>query len=149
VTRARKTAAATAPLELPTEQPTAIEDRGEHELTLGGVTYCLRPSHPALKAIEKKTGRSNLALVRLGNVGDLTNEQMGIIAAELIRAGAQDAMTRAVSAERVGELIFEEGAATAGMRLTLCLLDAAAGGRTASGEAKAAVTTTETDTTAA
>lgn len=149
MTRARKTAAAAPPVDLPAEQPTAIEDRGEHELTLAGVTYCLRPSHPALKAIEKKTGRSNLALVRLGNAGELTNEQMGIIAAELIRAGAQDAMTRAVSADRLGEMIFEEGSATASARLTICLLDAATGGRTASGEAKAAVTTTETDTTAA
>ncbi|RSV15196.1 hypothetical protein CA235_09680 [Sphingomonas sp. ABOLF] len=149
MTRARKTAAAAAALEPPAEQPVAIEDRGEHELTLAGVTYRLRPSHPALVAIEKKTGRSNLALVRLGNTQDLSNEQLGIIAAELVRAGATDAMTRAVSAERFGELIYEEGAVRACARLTLCLLDAATGGRTASGEAKAAVTTTETDTTAA
>jgi hypothetical protein len=81
--------------------------------------------------------------VRRGNVGELTLEQLGIVGAELIRAGAEpdDSMTRSFDAERIGELIFEEGLPQAQSRLTLCLLDAATGGRTASGEAKAAPAT--------
>ncbi|WP_230630699.1 gene transfer agent family protein [Sphingomonas sp. Leaf37] len=125
------------------DQPTANAERGEHELTLAGTLYRLRPSHSALKAIEKKTERATLSLVRLGNTGDLTLGQMGIIAAELIRAGADrdDRFTRNISAERIEELIFEEGLPHATSRLTLCLLDAATGGRDASGDVKAAEAT--------
>lgn len=122
----------------PVEQPAANPDRGEHELTLAKITYRLRPSHGALRAIERKTERSTLALIRLGNTGELSIEQLGVVGAELIRAGATDEMTRAVDAERIGELIFEEGLPKATARLTMCLLDAATGGRDASGEAKAA-----------
>jgi hypothetical protein len=121
----------------PVVQPTANPARGEHELTLEGVPYRLRPSHDALSAIEQKTGRSMLALVRLGDTGDLSIAQLGIIAAELIRAGAKDDLTRNVGAQRIGELIFEEGVPHVTARLTLCLLDAVTGGRTAKGEAKA------------
>lgn len=116
--------------------------RGEHELVLGGTRYRLRPSHEALVAIEEATGVSTLALVRRGNAGELTYAALGAIAGELIRAGADegDAITRAVDDERIGELIFEsdDGLPAITARLTLCLLDAATGGRTASGEAKAA-----------
>lgn len=134
----RKTASAeAAPIE---EQPTANETRGEHELVLGGTAYRLRPSFHALRAIEQKTGSTSLALVRKGNTLEIPMEDLGVIAAELIRAGAadDDRMTRSVNAERMQELIFEEGLSTVTPRLTLCLLDAATGGRTASGEAKAA-----------
>ena len=118
----------------------ANKARGEHQLTLAGITYLLRPSHAALEAIEDAVGTSILALIRRGNAGELTLRQLGAIAAELIVAGAaeDDAMTRGVDAVRIGELILEEGLAPAIGRLTLCLLDAATGGRTASGEAKAA-----------
>lgn len=116
----------------------ANKSRGEHELTLGGKLYPLRPSHAAIETIEAQTGCSLLTLVRKGNVGDLSLAQLGVIAAELIRAGAdeKDTMTQAVAAERIGELIYEQGAIATMPRLTLCLVDAAAGGRTASGEAK-------------
>jgi hypothetical protein len=125
----------------------ANRERGEHDLALPGKTYRLRPSHSALKAIERETGCSVLALVRLGNVGELSLEQLGIIGAELIRAGAdeKDSLTQGVDAERVEELIFENqgpdgvgGLPYAQSVLTLCLLDAATGGRTVSGEARAA-----------
>lgn len=122
----------------PASQPTPVAARGEHALTLAGVTYRLRPSHEALVAIEERTERSVLALVRLGNAADLRLTQLGVIAAELIRAGAEDEATRHVDAERIGELIQETGIPGVTSRLTLCLLDAATGGRTASGEAKAA-----------
>lgn len=123
-----------------TEQPAANPTRGEHELTLAGVTYRLRPSFTAIVAIEQKTGETTLALVRRGNTMQIPLADLGIIAAELIREGAdpKDQMTRSVNAERIEELIFEEGLQRVTPRLTLCLLDAATGGRTASGEAKAA-----------
>jgi hypothetical protein len=43
-----------------------------------------------MRAIEAKTERSSLELVRMGNVGALSLDQLGAIAAELIRAGAED-----------------------------------------------------------
>lgn len=116
----------------------ANADRGEHELTLAGRTYLLRPSYTAIKAIETQTGASIVVLARRGNLGDLMLEQVGIIASEMIRAGAKSEMTRNVSAERIAELCYEEGLPHVTARLTLALIDAATGGRTASGEAKAA-----------
>jgi hypothetical protein len=123
--------------------PFANAERGEHDLTLGKKSYRLRPSHQAMLAIEQKTEKSTLALVRLGNTGDLTLTQLGIIAAELIRAGAdpKDSAARNVDDERVAELIYEHGLPAVTSRLTLCLLDAATGGRTSEGEAKAAPAT--------
>ncbi len=121
--------------------------RGEHELLLAGVRYRLRPSHQALLAIEQKTEHSLVELVRLGNAQALSLRHVGIIAAELIRAGAEpdDSTTRAVHGDRIGELAYEEGVLGVTARLTLCLADAAGGGRTVSGEAKAApAMTTET-----
>lgn len=134
------TATASAPIAADVVQPVANPERGEHELKLAGITYRLRPSHTALKSIERKTERATLRLVHLGNAGDLSIEMLGVIAGELIRAGAEekDVFTRNVSDDRVGELILEEGLPVATSRLTLCLLDAATGGRDASGEAKAA-----------
>lgn len=113
--------------------------RGEHELPLGAKTYLLRPSYAAISAIESKTGRALPELVGMGNSGAMPLSVAGIVGAALIRAGAgdKDAMTRGVSAERIAEMIFEQGLPGAIARLTLCLLDAATGGRTASGEAKA------------
>lgn len=119
--------------------------RGEHQLVLAGVTYRLRPSHQAIVAIEQKTQHSLLELVRLGNAQAIPMRYVGTIAAELIRAGAEDQATKAVHEDRIGELAFEEGVVSITARLTLCLVDAAGGGRTASGEAKAApATMTET-----
>lgn len=135
--RSRVPAAAQHPL---ADQPAANPERGEHELTLAGITYRLRPSHGAIQAIEKKTERSLLTLLRLGSVGELMLDQVAEVAAELIRAGAEaaDQATRHVGAKRVGELIFEEGLPRVMARLTLCLADAASGGRDAEGNAKAA-----------
>jgi hypothetical protein len=120
----------------------ANAERGEHSISLGGKTYVLRPSHAAITAIEEETGRATLALVRLGNCGELSLKQLGIIGAELIRAGADedDEFTQGVDADRIEEMIFEnpKGLPEAQSRFGLCLLDAATGGRTVSGEAKAA-----------
>lgn len=116
----------------------ANPDRGELELELEGRTYRLRPSHAAIAHIERRTERSLLRLLQLGNGCDLSIEQLAIIATEFIRAGAEDEMLRRVDTARIGELIFEEGVPVVTARLTLCLLEAATGGRTVTGEAKAA-----------
>lgn len=118
----------------------ANPDRGEHDLVLAGKSYRLRPSITAIRAIERELDKSTLALIRLGRVGELTLDQLGVATAELIRAGAapDDEMAQSVDAERISELIFETGLPDCQTRVTLCLLDAATGGREASGEAKAA-----------
>ena len=122
----------------------ANANRGEHALTLGRKTYRLRPSYAAIVAIEEELGRSATELLRAANGMALTFSELGVIAAELIRAGAEEAdeMTRNVSAERIGEMIFEEGRASADIALTVALAAAVSGGRTASGEAKPVAETT-------
>lgn len=114
-------------------------ERGEHALTLGGRTYVLRPSYAAIRAIEAKAERTLAQLVLAAQAGAVSVETAGIVAAELIRAGADDAdqFTKRVSADRIAELVYEEGVTTVVARLTFPLLDAVTGGRTASGEAKA------------
>ncbi|BBC72922.1 conserved hypothetical protein [Altererythrobacter sp. B11] len=124
----------------------ANPDRGEHELPLGRRTYLLRPSFAAITAIERKTERALPELIRMGNSGTMPLAIAGIVAAELVKAGAgDDDLTRRVSAAKMGEMIFERGIAPAVARLTLCLLDAATGGRDAQGEAKAVATQTDED----
>lgn len=123
----------------PVAQPTANPERGEHELPLpDGVTYRLRPSKAARRAIEAKTGLAELALIRRGNTGELTLDQLAVIAVELIRAGAEDEITRNVGVEGIGDLIAEAALPAVTARLTLCLWDAAHGGRDTAGNAKAA-----------
>lgn len=114
--------------------------RGEDEIVLAGVPYLLRPSHAAIVAAETKTQHSLLELVKLANAHALTFTHIGTIAAEFIRAGAKpdDKMTAAVSAERIAELVHEEGVVTVVAHLAKLLVEVARGGRTASGEAKAA-----------
>jgi hypothetical protein len=135
----------------PRAATSANPQRGEHELTLARVRYVLRPSFEACRAIEEALGASLIELAREANKMALSLDQLGVICAELIRAGAKpgDAMTRAVSAERIAELIFEEGQGGVLPVVTLALLDAISGGRTASGEAKAVTTTTGQAATAA
>uniref|UniRef100_UPI0035CC477F GTA-gp10 family protein n=1 Tax=uncultured Sphingomonas sp. TaxID=158754 RepID=UPI0035CC477F len=120
--------------------PDVNADRGEHELLLGGVTYRLRPSFTAIGAIERKTGIKLLPLARMGNTGDISLADLAIISVELIRAGAEpdDMLTANVGAEAIGQMIYEQGVADVTLAIFRCLLDAATGGRTASGEAKAA-----------
>ena len=122
----------------------ANPERGEHELPLGGRTYRLRPSYSAIAAIERKSERALPELIRMGNTGGMPLSVAGVVAAELVRAGAaeEDALTKKVSAEKMAELIFEQGIPGAIARLTLGLLDAATGGRKASGEVRAEATTT-------
>lgn len=135
----------------PAPRSAANAERGEHEITLARVTYRLCPSHGAIAAIERRTERSLLELYSLGNRGALTLDQLGAIVGELIRAGAApaDEFTANVDDARIGELIYEEGLHRVMARVTLCLIDAASGGRTASGEAKAVPAKTSADAGAA
>jgi len=121
----------------PPAPASANPERGERVLELGGATYVLRPSHEAIVAVEERLGKSNLALLRLGNSGDLTNVQLAAIAAGFIRAGAKDDLGRAVNETKLGKAIYERGAAAVTTVLTLCLLDAVQGGRSAEGNGKA------------
>lgn len=123
--------------------------RGEHSLKLGGRTFVLRPSHAAIVAIEDETDLGLLEIISAAARGGLRQRHMGIIAAELIRAGAKSESDKHVDAERIGEMIYEAGTGKALATLQLCLVDAATGGRTASGEAKAAAAATEEDAGAA
>jgi hypothetical protein len=118
----------------------ANPERGESEIVLAGVTYRLRPSNTAIDKIERDTGKGLIPLVNGSGAGELTTRELAIAATELIRAGAEkgDSLTRAVSVDRIRDLILEEGVPGVMARVSLCLLDAATGGRTASGEPKAA-----------
>jgi hypothetical protein len=117
----------------------ATAARGEHTLSLGGASYVLRPSYAATAAIEDELGQSALELLRRANAGALGYADLGSICAEYIRAGAPetDRLARGVAADRIAELIFEEGITSVLIAVTLVLADAISGGRTASGEAKA------------
>jgi hypothetical protein len=124
-----------------TSRGQANANRGEHSLTLGGKTYRLRPSYTAITAIEDELGRSSIELLRAANACALGFAELGTIVAELVKAGAADEFDRHASAERMGELIFEEGMTAAQVVVTVVLASAVSGGRTASGEAKAVATT--------
>ena len=124
--------------------PAANPARGEHSLTLAGLTYRLRPSFQAVQVLEDDLGLSLVEMARKANSFALSLSELGAIVAELVRAGADegDAMTKAVSADRMAELIFEEGTGPVFAALVLALTDAVMGGRTISGEARAATTAT-------
>jgi hypothetical protein len=126
------------PQQAPVLQPTPVADRGEFAMTLDGVTYRLRPSFTAISAIEEKTGMKLIPLANAGGRGDISLEHLGVIAAELIRAGAKadDESTRNVGATRIAQLCYEAGIPAALARVTACLLDAATGGRTIEGNVK-------------
>lgn len=122
--------------------PIGNDERGEDEITLGRKTYVLRPSYEAIKALEKETGKTVLELVALGNAGRISIEDLGVIVAELIRAGAKPGDVAArVSGEGIGIKILEKGLISTIPLITLLLIDVASGGRTASGERKAAAET--------
>jgi hypothetical protein len=114
--------------------------RGEHKLTLAGITYKLRPTYEAGVEIEEKTGLPLRKLAALANTGDLNLSQIGIVAGAYIRAGADgDELVEMVDDERIGQLAYEEGMPSIIARLALVLIDVLLGGRKATGEAKAAV----------
>jgi len=132
-------AAAAAPAEAAAAPVRANADRGEHTLMLAGVTYKLRPTYEAIVEMEDSTALSLMELTRKADRHGLKLEEAAKVAVALIKAGASDPLTKFVSAEVIGQQIYEQGLVSVVIRLTLCLADAVGGGRTASGEAKAAV----------
>jgi hypothetical protein len=138
----RATAASSRPPSAAKPPEKANPERGEHEVRLGGVTYVLRPSYAAIRAIENKTGSSICQLAAYAQTGALHLDDCAISVAELIRAGAKpdDVITANVSDERIGELIYEAALPGVAAVLTICLIDAASGGRTSAGERKAVAT---------
>lgn len=125
------------------EKP-AANARGEHRLPLGRKNYILRPSFAAIEAMEEKTGQSLIRLMQLAHAGGMTLRQIGIVATELIRAGAADELTGNVSDERIAELAYEAGLPSVMGRIAVALTDAASGGRTAAGEPKAVASASTT-----
>lgn len=130
-------AVAPAPADAPA--PHANPDRGEHLLELAGKTYKLRPTYDAVVEMEQETGLSLVELTRKADRHALKLPEAAKVAVALIKAGATDPLTKLVSADPIGKLIYQQGLISVVIRLTLCLADAVGGGRTASGEVKAAV----------
>lgn len=121
--------------------------RGEHTLTLAGEAYLLRPAFSATQAIEDELDASAIALLRKANLCALSYSELGWICAEYIRAGAgDDALLRSISADRIAELIYEEGTSTVFPVVTALLADVVSGGRTTSGEPRAVAGTGSTTT---
>lgn len=134
-TRAPRKAAAPAVAPPPFANP----DRGEHLLELAGATYKLRPTYTAIVEMEEATGLSLVELTRKADRHGLKLPEAAAVATALIKAGAEDPITKMASADIIGQQIYEQGLVSVVIRLTLCLADAVGGGRTVSGEAKAAV----------
>lgn len=116
----------------------ANEERGEVSLELGRKTYVMRPSFTAIQAIEKQTGLSLRQLAIAANSMSMDLATMGVVAGELIRAGAADGDVGAQmgEAERFAQLIYEKGVPTVAARLTIVLSAALTGGATVEGELK-------------
>lgn len=123
-------------------EPT-VDRRGQLEIELQGVPYGLRPSFPAIEAIEAKIGPLG-DLVAALQADRLPIAKMGEIATELMRAFAEAHPNlpnirtyRGLTAKKVSELIYEQGSGTVRIPLFCILLGAITGGYDASGEAKA------------
>ncbi|PZU13817.1 MAG: hypothetical protein DI606_04425 [Sphingobium sp.] len=131
--------------------------RGEVDLILEGQTYVLRPSHQAIIAMEKKTGRSLIELASLAEQSMLDQATQAIVVTELIRAwgrsiqideyasGAEKAVATAAKGANVdiiGELLYSVGVLSVQPRVAIVLGLALTGGCLPSGEMKATGTTT-------
>ena len=127
--------------------------RGEVDLELDGQSFVLRPSYEAILKIENAVGQALVPLAVAAQNGTLSSFNLAIITAELIRAWgsslgkgdtspqnerAMAATARGVSAQRIGELIFDVGIASVLPRVALALHRAASGGCLPSGEPKPA-----------
>jgi hypothetical protein len=130
--------------------PPANPARGEHSLTLGGVSYRLRPSGQFCRIVEDEVG-ALLDLFSRANTYRLKIEEAATIVTELIRAGAEpgDKLAANVTEEVIYDLIYEEGIAKVLPVLVIVLSDAVTGGRKASGEAKAVTSSRPGSVTAA
>ena len=116
-----------------------VED-GAIDLCLDGVTrFVLRPSHEAILAIEKKTGKAAIALMAAATDGEMSTTEAAIITTELVQAwgrAVDDNVAKNVDVGRIGELIHEFGLMKVMMRLAMALGLAVTGGCKADGTTK-------------
>ncbi len=120
-----------------------LDTRGQIAIELEGQKYMLRPSFEAINAIELQTGRSLYDLAGEGTTGRMKAETMGLIVAELMRAhgkaNPEDPLAstyNGAKAQRIAELIYEEGVPYLIPPIVAVLIGALTGGYTASGEVK-------------
>jgi tail tube GTA-gp10-like protein len=139
---AKKQAAAAASSEAPPPEP-AVDFRGQVSLPLDGQDLMLRPSFEAIAAIEHQL-RPLFDLAQDATRGQLTLEEMGVIAAECMRAYGRAypedpliTVYRGASSEKLSRLIYEAGGPKTCARIMVLLVGALNGGYTAEGEAKA------------
>jgi hypothetical protein len=125
--------------------PPAVNLNGEITIELEGTEYHLRPSHQAIQTIEEKAGRSLFSLARGAQQQLLTNAEVGIVMAELMRAYGRShpddplATTYAgANAPKVAQLAYEAGMVAVQVRLGVLLGAAVTGGCDAQGEMKPA-----------
>ena len=130
------------------EAEAKLNPLGEISLPLDGQQYQLRPSRKAISNIEQQL-RSLPQLAADARSGMLSIEEMGLIAAELMRAfgeaNPEDPLVRDYKGAKpdvLADLIYEAGAPAINSRLMLVLIGALTGGYTASGEAKPTTRTT-------
>jgi hypothetical protein len=109
-------------------------ERGEVVLRLEGEEYHLRPSYAAIMAIEAKTGRSAYDLAELARQQRLGLGDMGIVAAEMMRAYGRSHPDHPLAtshsgakAEEVAKLIYESGTMAASVSLAIALIAARLG----------------------
>lgn len=129
----------------PSAAEASLDTFGQMTLPIGGEEYRLRPSFEAINAIEEELGRSLYDLSQGAARGALSVREMGVIAAEMMKAqgktlGAKDPAAldyQGAKPDRVARLIYEAGAPKICARLMVVLVGALNGNYTAEGEAKA------------
>lgn len=123
------------------EDGTRVDVQGQMLVPLGGAEYLLRPAYTAIRAIETKLRRTVLVLSGEAMHGELSTDDLAVIVSEMMLAEGRHnkdagAAYKGAKAERIAELIYEEGAPRILARVAIVLLGAATGGYTAKGEVR-------------
>jgi hypothetical protein len=125
----------------------AEPERGEVSITLEGEEMVLRPSHEAISAFERMTGKGLLILAREALNGSLSLGETAQVMCECIRAWGRHVDNKSAAgagADRIAELVLEsEGGFRAALATLAGVLSmAVTGGYTAQGEMKPTTTKT-------
>lgn len=84
--------------------------RGELALELGGQTFSLRPTHESVLAIEEELDLTGSEIVTRAAANRLKTREIGVIVAELVRAGAEpDSFEAHASTTRITQLVADRG----------------------------------------
>jgi hypothetical protein len=110
----------------------ANPERGEVPILLNGRAYPMRPSYTAVEAIERALG----PVVALGSrmtdpMHRLKVSEMSIIVAESIKAAGKDRndkMLQAMKADKIAELIYEQGIVSVLDPILILLVNMVSGG---------------------